>query len=179
MRSQGEKHQICTANCNSRQAILIFDTYPYHHISVYMYILYILICISLSINPNIRLVPIFPFQTFSTMISSSRSHTFQLLGSWIPWVRQRIHNDAVKYVSPQMYQGRRQKECHVYVSNLGLCENGANIAMPINDHPICVRFFQNLGFPIFSQSPKSMTVRGQSNLAFDKRQADEYETLWH
>jgi hypothetical protein len=45
MRSQGEKHQICTANCNSRQAILIFDTYPYHHISVYMYILYILICI--------------------------------------------------------------------------------------------------------------------------------------
>ena len=41
--------------------------------------------------------------------------------------------------------------------------------MPINDHPIYVRFFQNFGFPIFSQSPKSMTVRGQSNLAFDSR----------
>ena len=70
---------------------------------------YIFLYVYLSINPNIRLVPIFPFQTFSTMISSIRSHTFQLLGSWIPWVRRRIHNDAVKYVSPQMYQGRRQK----------------------------------------------------------------------
>ena len=82
--------------------------------------------------------------------------------------KRRIHNDAVNYVSPQMYGGRRHRRI------IWLCVKMGHIAMPINDHPIC-GIFPEFGVPYFQSKPKiNDSPRPIQPGIRQSRQADEY-----